>query len=178
MSEKIEYRFVGPDQVRKRTIENAVRWKIASASDIALVALALAPRQTGFSATYVILVDATLWVASLRSEHYACAQGGGVLAAGEISFSSQRGVWRVTEINNRSTGYCPEPSCWTVVERTLRLAGIPHPDGFTDVFEFRRCTACGNINLIKDCCFVCACGIDLPLHWNFAVPNSGPAGTV
>jgi hypothetical protein len=119
-------------------------------------------------ATFIIDPLEQLWIADRRSEHVACANGGDVLAAGEITFeAAQRGVI-ATEITNQSTGYCPEPSCWDVVARMLDQLGIRRPDFFTAAFDFRRCDHCHFINLIKEQVFECAvCGKPLNRNWNF-----------
>lgn len=107
-------------------------------------------------------------MADRRSEHVACAGGEAVLAAGELTVD-ERG--EVLEANNQSTGYCPEPSCWTALAAALDAAGIPRPPALTRAFCFRRCESCGERNLVKDRWFECAlCGAPLPEQWNFARP--------
>ena len=112
----------------------------------------------------MVPLDGVLRLASRRSEHVACASGAPVLAAGEIFFESAH----ASEISNLSTGYCPEPACWRAVAAALDRADIPHSGRFTSAFEFRRCPACGERNVIKDAVFTCAvCDEDLPTEWNF-----------
>lgn len=73
----------------------------------------------------------------------------------------------VTQISNQSTGYCPEPTSWATVAPALDRAGLPVPDDFTDVFGFRRCPDCGQINIVKDDHYACGvCGSRLPARWN------------
>jgi hypothetical protein len=119
--------------------------------------------------TFVVSTDGVLCVANRRSEHVACAGGAEVLAAGElVAVADAHGV-RVIEVSNQSTGYCPEPESWPAVERALDAAGIAHPGRFTYEATFRRCTGCGERNLVKEGWFVCAvCGAELPLVWNIA----------
>lgn len=73
------------------------------------------------------------------------------------------------EATNQSTGYCPQVNVsWDVLARVLDRLKIERPFRFTSAFEFRRCTACGAINLIKDDDFYCAeCSEPLSLEWNF-----------
>jgi hypothetical protein len=45
---------------------------------------------------------------------------------------------------------------------------VPHPGRFTDEFVFRRCTQCGERNLVRDGDFFFAiCDAGLPDSWNF-----------
>ncbi len=118
--------------------------------------------------TFIIDVEGWLWIADRHSEHYACAAGGDVLSAGEMTFELQTGTISAVEITNQSLGYCPEPESWPSVENALNRAGISHPGGFTTAFIFRRCESCGAKNLVKDDWYCCAlCGSELPRHWNF-----------
>jgi hypothetical protein len=127
--------------------------------------LAGCPEATSEGATYVVDERGALRVAPRRSEHLDCAGGGGVLAAGEMRFSR---VGVVVEVSNQSTGYCPDPDCWPAVAAALGAAGVPAPAGFTRRFVFRRCPACGQINLVKEDWYVCAaCDAELPRAWNF-----------
>jgi len=119
--------------------------------------------------TYVVDLGGSLRLAPRRSEHVACAQGQEVLAAGEISFAFA-GTWRVEQVSNLSTGYCPDLDSWTAVESALDRVGIAHPGGFTDEVVFRHCTACGQRNLVKDEVYLCGiCDGELPREWNFPV---------
>jgi len=108
------------------------------------------------------------WIADRHSEHVACADGGPVLAAGEMVFSVEGSEIEVVEVSNQSTGFCPEPECWTVVVQTLDYLRVPRPEAWTHAFAFRRCPSCRAINVIKDAVFECdVCGADLPEIWNF-----------
>src|SRR5262249_42562865 len=97
--------------------------------------------------TYVVDASGGLRLAPRRSEHVVCAGGEAVLGAGEIAFTRTADGWRVDEISNQSTGYCPAPGCWPAVAAALDRAGIPRPDAFTHPIVFRRCPACGERNL-------------------------------
>ena len=118
--------------------------------------------------TFVVDRKETLRVAPRRSEHVACAEGGPVLAAGEMAFDWNEDMVEVVEVTNQSTGYCPEPASWPMVASALDRIGIRHPGEYTVAMEFRRCPECRERNLVKDGWFVCGgCGEDLPEEWNF-----------
>ncbi len=115
-------------------------------------------------ATYVVDEDGSFVVAARRSEHVSCARGRPVRAAGEVFFDGES----VVAITNQSTGYCPDPDCWSAVVAALDAADIAHPTDFTTSFHFRRCEVCGERNVVKEGVFVCAiCDADLPAAWNF-----------
>lgn len=151
------YTYVGPDEIRRSVAGSKPGTPIHAAAD-------LAPFATGEPATFIIGVDGILRVADRRSEHVACAGGGDVLSAGELT---ARGP-RIIDISNQSTGYCPEPESWPAVAAALDHAGIKHPGHFTFEAIFRRCPKCGERNLVKDAWFQCAlCDGALPTTWNF-----------
>ncbi|WP_155371489.1 hypothetical protein [Catellatospora vulcania] len=105
--------------------------------------------------TYVVDADGLLLAADRRSEHVACAGGGDVLSAGEMSLRRADAGWAVAEVSNQSTGYAPEPASWPAVAAALDRAGIAHRGGFTAAFEFRRCPGCAELNLVKDGDYTC-----------------------
>jgi hypothetical protein len=122
-----------------------------------------------FTATFIIDTSEQLWVADRHSEHVSCADGQDVLAAGEITFERAGNRIDAVEVTNQSTGFCPEPSCWSVVARVLDCIGISHPPQFTRAFEFRRCNRCGGTNIIKDNVFECiVCNAPLSHDWNYS----------
>ncbi|MEU8136013.1 hypothetical protein [Streptodolium elevatio] len=119
--------------------------------------------------TYTVGADGVLRLAPRRSEHVACAGGEPVGAAGEIAFVRAADGWMVDEADNLSTGYCPDPDCWTVLAAALDTIGVGRPDAFTRSVVFRRCPRCGERNVVRDGYFTCAlCDADLPSEWNFA----------
>lgn len=125
-------------------------------------------REGLLAVTFIIDVNMRLWIDDRRSEHVACADGGPVLAAGEMIFSRTEAGVDVEEVTNQSTGFCPEPECWQVIAQVLDQLHIPRPSELTHAFVFRRCESCLAINLIKDEVFECdVCGRNLPLFWNF-----------
>ena len=157
------YAYVGPDEIRQRVAGSDPGRAIRSAAD-------LVPVADGEAMTFVVDATGLLRVAHRRSEHVACAGGGEVLSAGELTaVRDGRGDGvRITDISNQSTGYCPEPESWPAVARALDQAGVAHPGGFTYEATFRLCPGCGERNLVKDGWFECAmCGADLPAIWNF-----------
>jgi hypothetical protein len=118
--------------------------------------------------TFVVAADGALRLAPRRSEHVALPDGHDVLAAGEMRFVVDRDGWRVAEVTNQSTGYCPDPDSWPAVATALDHEGIRHPGDFTSKIIFRRCPGCGERNIVRDDDFTCAlCGNDLPPQWNF-----------
>jgi len=123
-----------------------------------------------FQVTTTFIVDAggLLWIADRHSEHIACARGGSVQAAGEMTFTGANQRILEIEASNLSTGYCPKPECWGAVEQALKICELPHGDALATAYDFRRCVDCGMRNLVKDSCFECSvCGGELPLQWNF-----------
>lgn len=120
--------------------------------------------------TFVVLPEG-MWVADRHSEHVACARGGPVHAAGELTLTlNKRGQpLQITEISNQSTGFCPEPESWFAVKSSLMHSGIRHPQQFTTALIFRRCPKCRATNIVKDDWFYCdVCKAELPTEWNFA----------
>ena len=98
----------------------------------------------------------------------ALARGQDVLAAGEMTFGPAGSRWRVVEVTNQSTGYCPDPDCWPAVRTALDQLGIRHPGDFTEKVVFRLCPSCGERNIVRDGDFTCAlCDSGLPARWNF-----------
>lgn len=155
------YAYVGPSAIRDANKNAALGIAIASPDD-------LRPHATGEPLTFVVDAVGTLRVATRRSEHVACAGGGEVLSAGELTAVVDRNAPRVVEVSNLSTGYCPEPESWHAVAGALDRAGVEHPGRFTFEAIFRRCEACGERNVVKDDWFHCAiCDAALPERWNF-----------
>ena len=170
------YSYVGPAHLAKHATSEAPRFRVSDSA----AAAAWVAKQGGaasdatLTVTFVVVGDG-LWVADRHSEHVACARGAAVYSAGEMTFalrSDRGGPWvEVVYVTNQSTGYCPEPESWPAVAAALDAAGIAHPGGFSAAMIFRRCTACGSTNIVKDDWFECAlCGAELPRTWNF--PNA------
>ena len=125
-------------------------------------------RSREVTATFVVDEVGHLRLAERHAEHVACAHGQPVRAAGEMTFILVGDAVRMPAVTNQSTGYCPEPASWIEVRRTLDTLGLAHPGNFTSTFEFRRCPACGQINVIKDGVLRCdTCDAELPSAWNF-----------
>jgi hypothetical protein len=178
------YRYVGPKNIAERVSSAPVGVRVESPEDVRRWI-----RQTGqelTSAGSVIstfIIDESGWlrIADRRSEHVACAAGGPVRSAGEMTFTIRPSGVSVTWVTNQSTGYCPEPDSWPAVATALARAGIAAPEGFSQGFVFRRCPDCGSINIIKEGIFECAvCAAPLPEEWNLgseaaAEPTAVPA---
>ncbi len=163
-----EYQYVGPPEIQEIARTQPRGTAINSVDDVAAWLESKPTEQTpdgNWIATFTLGVDLVLCVAPRRSEHVACAAGGPVLSAGEITFDDE---CNVPEISNQSTGFCPEPESWSTVERALDRVGIEHPGGFTIAVVFRLCPKCHERNIVKDSWFYCQlCDAKLPETWNF-----------
>ncbi|MFI5898234.1 hypothetical protein ACIA5D_49965 [Actinoplanes sp. NPDC051513] len=162
------YRYVGPAELRdEHPATGAVIVVSRETLDRWLGRRTQAELDEPF--TFVVALDGRLRLAPRRSEHVALADGQDVLAAGEMTFSYDGGDRRVLHVTNQSTGYCPDPDCWTAVGTALDDLGLPHPGDFSAKLVFRRCPTCGERNIIRDGDFTCAlCESALPSQWNFA----------
>jgi hypothetical protein len=175
VAQQRRYRYVGPEEVAAVALSGGEGRPIRSLADFEHWVDAVDARDLAEPFTYVVGVDGVVRLAPRRSEHVACAGGGDVLAAGEISFLRQPSGWTVGEVTNQSTGYCPDTDCWPAVASALDRAGLARPDGFTTGFVFRRCEFCFYLNVVKDEDFTCClCGEDLPPMWNVD-PDEQPA---
>jgi hypothetical protein len=161
------YRYVGPAEV----FGGAIAADSVDVDSPAVLDGWLAGRDRGDLAepfTFVVALDGVLWLAPRRSEHVVLAGGADVLAAGEMAFAVAGTGWRVAEVTNQSTGYCPDPDCWPAVAEALDRVGLSRPAGFTNRIIFRRCPSCGERNIVRDDDFTCAlCDNVLPAQWNF-----------
>lgn len=147
-----------------------LRFRVTQAADVQHWQTVTAPEKEfdgTYAATFIIDLDGHLWIADRRSEHVACARAAAVLAAGEMFFEIRYQKVIILRVTNQSTGYCPEPDSWEAVAFALKHTDIPHPASYDDPFEFRLCTTCRNICLIKDADFTCPiCQAPLPETWN------------
>ncbi len=162
------YRYVGPAELHDQlpSVE-LVAVGSSAVLDRWLTGRARAELDEPF--TFVVTLGGRLKLSPRRSEHVALAAGQDVLAAGEMTFTHDAGVSRVLEVTNQSTGYCPDPDCWTAVSKALDRLRLEHPGDFTTALVFRRCPSCGERNIVRDGDFTCAlCDSVLPTHWNFA----------
>lgn len=161
------YHYVGPPELRDAA--STARQRIENAGDVTAWARQNGGANGEWIVTFIVNARGELWIADRRSEHVACAAGGPVMGAGEMTFAIVGERVEVVAISNQSTGFCPPPSTWLHVGAALDAASLPHPDNWTARFEFRRCDNCGAINLLKDDWFVCAmCDAELAREWNFA----------
>ena len=170
-----QYPYVGPREIREvastqpsgtaiNTADDLTRWLQARPTELTV--------DGNWIATFTINTDEAFYLAPRRSEHVACAAGGPVLSAGEITIHNDL---IVTEISNQSTGFCPEPDSWPAVENALNRIGLKHPGRFTTVVVFRLCPQCNQRNIVKDSWYYCQmCDAELPETWNFT--NASNAG--
>jgi len=119
------------------------------------------------TATYIIDTNKVMWICDRHMEHVVCAIGGPVLSAGEATFKISTKSVEISYITNQSTGFCPKPSSWKVVNVALKNTGINYPQQFSTNFIFRLCLNCKTINIVKEKDYVCAvCNHDLEKQWN------------
>ena len=168
-----EYHYVGPAEIREIAQGQPSGMPIQSTDDISKW-LGTNPTEQlpdgNWVATFTVSTNHVLNLAPRRSEHVACASGGPVLSAGEITIDEE---FNVAEISNQSTGFCPEPESWSSVESVLNRIGIQHPGEFTSSVIFRRCPKCSERNIVKDSWYHCQiCDAVLPEAWNFADANN------
>ena len=163
------YRYVGPPRILEQARHQAPGALVRTAADLLLWLQGNGVVRGGeLTVTFVVDEAGHLRLADRHTEHVACAHGQPVRAAGEMTFAVVGSTARMTAVSNQSTGYCPEPASWPEVRCALDAVGVGHPGSFTSAFDFRRCPACGQINLVKDAVFQCdACDGELPAVWNF-----------
>jgi hypothetical protein len=165
------YRYVGPPDIAAAAAQGRAGRLLRSAEEFSAWIASVSAPELVEPFTYVVDSTGVLRLAARRSEHVACAEGGEVLAAGEIAFERRPSGWSVSEVSNQSTGYCPEPSCWPAVAAALDRMGVDHPGRFTSEFVFRRCAGCGELSVVKEDDFACyVCGRELPQSWNVDQP--------
>ncbi|MER5918558.1 hypothetical protein ABT124_52245, partial [Streptomyces sp. NPDC001982] len=158
---------VGPVDLKAEVRPGSGGCRIGSAADFDSWVTERSAAELVEPFTFVVGTDGALRLAPRRSEHVACASGGLVLSAGEISFTSEAGRWVVGDVSNHSTGYCPDVSSWSAVAQALDGVGLGHPSSFTHEVVFRRCPGCQERNIVREDDFVCVfCGSDLPEAWN------------
>lgn len=165
------YHYVGPLEIKQVPRQPAHRALIRQGRDVTGWVRDTHQRLSSddtITATFIIDLQEQLWIADQHSEHVYCANGQDVLAAGEMTFELAHDQVKVTALTNQSTGYCPEPESWVSVQRVLDRLQLSHPGQFTTSFIFRRCSNCGNTNIVKDGWFECAvCQAPLPKEWNY-----------
>jgi hypothetical protein len=168
------YRYIGPSDIRARAGAHPAGTRITTPARLAEWIGATQQRTDAegrIVATFVVTAEGGLLLADRASEHVQCAGEQSVQSAGEMAFTYVGDYvgdgWRVEEVSNQSTGYCPEPESWLQVAAALDAIPLAHPERFTAPYIFRRCPVCAQINLVKEGYFACAvCGADLPERWN------------
>ncbi|WP_338767234.1 hypothetical protein WAF17_05420 [Bernardetia sp. ABR2-2B] len=165
------YSYVGSQEVFDSVDLKFTGYKISKSEDILNWIKKTAQELINDSviATFIINENHELLINDRHSEHVQCAGGKNVISAGEISFLIEgKDKISISEISNQSTGYCPKPESWKFVNEVLSKLEIEYPNYFTVDFDFRFCTNCQTINLIKEHIFECqVCGNDLDSEWNF-----------
>ncbi len=168
LMQRREYQYVGPPEIQEIARTQPRGTAINSVGDLVTWLESNPTDQTpegNWIATFTICIDLVLCVAPRRSEHVACAAGGPVLSAGEITIDNE---FNIPEISNQSTGFCPEPESWSTVQLVLDRIGVQHPGEFTNDVVFRLCPKCRESNIVKDSWFYCQlCDAKLPENWNF-----------
>ena len=166
------YSYIGPEEhiTRISSSSDAERVRVYSGGDVKKWISSTRqqlPSSNSITATYVVDTAGDLWISDRRTEHIFCSGGQSVSAAGEITFDLSGGQVEVVGLSNQSTGFCPEPISWGAVQKALKKASISHPDDFTEIYHFRRCSECAQINIVKNDIFECAvCGSPLSKEWN------------
>ncbi|MFG3491432.1 hypothetical protein [Streptomyces sp. NPDC047972] len=161
------YRYVGPTELKETVRPGSGGCRIRTAAEFGEWVAARSVAELAEPFTFVVGEDRALRLAPRRSEHVACAGGGRVLGAGEITFVREERGWAVSEVSNQSTGYCPDIASWSEVARAIDRTGLVRPRGFTHEVVFRRCPGCQEHNIVREDDFVCVfCGGDLPETWN------------
>jgi hypothetical protein len=123
------YRYLGPADLRGQVVAvEAVAVDAFQSLDGWLAARD--PGERGEPFPFVASLDGLLRLAPRRREHVTLAGVRDVLAAGQIAFVSAEASWRVVEVTNQSTGYCPDPHAWrsrrhSASRRFHRRGGLP-----------------------------------------------------
>jgi hypothetical protein len=161
MPEQRGHPYVGPDSIRDAARNAPPGASISSREALDAWAASRSASELRDPLTYVVDLDGVLRLAPRRSEHVACASGREVLGAGELVLARDGRRWRVAEITNLSTGYCPHASSWAAVAAALDRAAIARPSAFTLTFAFRRCLSCRAVQVVKDDddCLVCGASL-------------------
>ena len=163
------YRYVGPAVLAEHARPGPGVIAVTSEQVLARWLFGRPADELGEPFTFVVGLDGQLRLAPRRSEHVDCAAGQPVLAAGEMLFAREGARWSVSEISNQSTGYCPDADSWPAVAAALDRVGLAHPGDFTHKIVFRRCPACGQLNIVRDGHFACSvCDSALPAHRNIS----------
>ncbi|MFF4257038.1 hypothetical protein ACFY1L_38240 [Streptomyces sp. NPDC001663] len=161
------YGYVGPAELKAFVRPGSEGSRICSAADFERWVSERSAEDLAEPFTFVVDLAGVLRLAPRRSEHVACSGAERVLGAGEVRFRREPGRWVVDEVSNHSTGYCPDAGSWPAVSEALDRAGVHHPSGFTHEVVFRRCPSCGQLNIVRESDWFCACCDEvLPREWN------------
>ena len=163
------YQYVGPSSIAKRVFPQCGGKLIDSVKQLSDALQSMQDYRSGesFIVTFVVTSEGKIRISDRHSEHVICAEGKLVLSAGELTILYENGVFIVENVNNQSTGYCPEPESWNTVATALDCIPIQHPEEFDPAINFRRCPSCSQINIVKDNWYACdVCKFPLPTQWN------------
>ncbi|HEX9061007.1 MAG TPA: hypothetical protein VF941_12580 [Clostridia bacterium] len=160
------YYYIGPSEIKNLVVDDFFGSHIKTYSDLEIWfnsnADSIETNNGIFILTFIIDINGCFVIADRHIEHVRCSGGKPVLSAGEVSFIWDKNSYKIAEITNQSTGFCPDSSSWAVVKDALDKIPLQHPDRFTTEFIIRKCDTCSQINIIKDSYFVCGvCGSEL-----------------
>ncbi len=156
-----KYQYIGPSALLKWVSSERKGFAVHTIADLPTL---LTSKEQTF--TFIVSKLEILHLADRHSEHIVCAGGEMVLAAGEITFAAVPRL-EVIGLSNQSTGYAPDLASWSALAEALDRIGIVRPSQWTQVFVFRCCPNCGQLNIVKEANFYCAaCDFPLPKHWN------------
>ncbi len=96
------YSYVGAACLNSLENLDAARTLVPFEGDIvAAIRRSKSPKKTEpIVFTFIVGFNGLLWIADRHSEHVACARGGDVLSAGELTFEVDGGIVIVTDITN------------------------------------------------------------------------------
>jgi hypothetical protein len=162
------YRYVGPAVLAEHARPGLGVITVTSARVLARWLAARPADELSEPFTFVVSLDGQLRLAARRSEHVDCAAGRRCWPPVRCFFAGRGRVVRHRD-QQPAAGYCPDPDSWLALARTLDLLGLAHPGGFTHTVIFRRCPACGQLNIVRDGDFDCAvCDSPLPAQRNIS----------
>jgi hypothetical protein len=163
------YSYVGPKELLELVSDDVDRICISSLSEVhkwLKRTNQILDRNNSVTSTYIIDIKGVIWIGDRHMEHVVCAKGQPVLSAGEITLTINETI-NASFITNQSTGFCPKPQSWKYTKLALEQANIRYPEELSVALEFRICTHCNTINIIKENHFYCAvCDNQLPNDWN------------
>jgi hypothetical protein len=119
--------YVGPADLAELADSQGVGQAVGSLAEFTAWVAGRTAAELAEPFTFVIDLSGCLRLAPRRSEHVACAGGERVLGAGEIGFELRSERWAVAQVNNQSTGYCPDLGSWSAVAAAIDRVGFARP---------------------------------------------------